>query len=64
VATVAVGYADGWLRTMSNRSVAFVDGVRVPQIGNISMDSITLDVSELPQQRVLPGHLKARASSR
>lgn len=57
VATVAVGYADGWLRTMSNRALALVDGIRVPQIGNISMDSITLDVSALAPARVAPGSL-------
>jgi alanine racemase len=57
VATVALGYADGWLRTMSNCGMAFVDGMPVPQIGNISMDSITLDVSGLPQERVQAGSL-------
>ncbi|MDC8758193.1 alanine racemase [Janthinobacterium fluminis] len=57
VATVAVGYADGWLRSMSNIGVAIVDGVRVPQIGAISMDSITLDVSAIPSERVEAGSL-------
>ncbi|HAT31030.1 MAG TPA: alanine racemase [Janthinobacterium sp.] len=57
VATVSVGYADGWLRSMSNIGVAIVDGVRVPQIGAISMDSITLDVSAIPSARVQPGSL-------
>ncbi len=57
VATVAVGYADGWLRSMSNHGLALVDGVRVPQIGTISMDSITLDVSAVPAERVRPGQL-------
>ncbi|CDG83568.1 alanine racemase [Janthinobacterium agaricidamnosum] len=57
VATVSVGYADGWLRSMSNHGVAIVDGVRVPQIGTISMDTITLDVSAIPRERVLPGSL-------
>ncbi|MET3133072.1 alanine racemase [Oxalobacteraceae bacterium GrIS 1.11] len=57
VATVSVGYADGWLRSMSNIGVAIVDGVRVPQIGAISMDSITLDVSAIASERVAPGCL-------
>lgn len=57
VATVSVGYADGWLRSMSNLGVAIVDGIRVPQIGAISMDTITLDVSALPAERVAPGSL-------
>ena len=57
VATVSVGYADGWLRSMSNQGLAIVDGVKVPQIGAISMDSITLDVSAIAQERVVPGSL-------
>lgn len=57
VATVSVGYADGWLRSMSNNGVAVVDGVRVPQIGAISMDSITLDVSAIARERVAAGSL-------
>lgn len=57
VATVSVGYADGWLRSMSNQGVAVIDGVRVPQVGAISMDSITLDVSNIDAGRVAPGQL-------
>ena len=33
----------------------FIDGVRVPVVGNVSMDSITLDVSAIPDARVAPG---------
>ncbi|WP_317202208.1 alanine racemase [Janthinobacterium sp.] len=57
VATVSVGYADGWLRSMSTLGLAVVDGVRVPQIGAISMDSITLDVSGIAPERLAPGSL-------
>jgi alanine racemase len=57
VATIAVGYADGWLRSMSNRCFALADGVRLPQIGTISMDSITLDASAVPEERLAPGSL-------
>jgi alanine racemase len=57
VATVAVGYADGWLRSSSNRGLAFIDGIRTPQIGTVSMDSITLDVSAVPAERLAPGTL-------
>ncbi|HYD80844.1 MAG TPA: alanine racemase [Paucimonas sp.] len=55
IATVAVGYADGWLRNASNRGVAFIDGIEVPQVGTISMDTITLDVSAIDPARALPG---------
>lgn len=47
IATVAVGYADGWLRSLSNRGVAQIGGVTVPMVGNVSMDTITLDVSQI-----------------
>jgi alanine racemase len=57
VATVALGYADGWLRSMSTRGVALVDGQVLPQIGSISMDTLTLDISALPAGRLTPGSL-------
>jgi len=55
IATIAIGYADGWLRSLSGRGQAFVDGVAVPIAGTVSMDSITLDVSAIPEERVRPG---------
>jgi alanine racemase len=57
VATVSVGYADGWLRSMSNVGIAVVDGIRIPLIGTVSMDSITFDASALPPERLAPGSL-------
>jgi alanine racemase len=51
IATVAVGYADGYLRSLGNRGFAHIDGVRVAVVGRVSMDLITLDVSALtPEQ--------------
>ena len=55
IATIAVGYADGWLRALSGRGCAFVDGVRVPIAGTVSMDSISLDVTGIPDARLQPG---------
>jgi len=57
VGTVAVGYADGWLRSSSNRAIGLIDGLRVPQIGTVSMDSTTFDVSAVPEARLAPGML-------
>ncbi len=46
VATVACGYADGFLRAGGNRSaVSLADGTLLPVIGRVSMDSITLDAT-------------------
>jgi alanine racemase len=55
IATIAIGYADGWLRALSGRGHAHIDGVRVHFAGNVSMDSITLDVTGIPEARVAPG---------
>ncbi len=48
IATVALGYADGIPRAASNRGAAAIGGVRVPYAGRISMDLLTLDVTDLP----------------
>lgn len=55
IATVAVGYADGWLRSLSNRGSAAIAGQQVPVVGRISMDLMTLDVSGLDPQLTRPG---------
>ena len=48
VATVAIGYADGIHRARANRGHALVRGHRAPLIGMVSMDAITLDVTDIP----------------
>ena len=55
LATVAAGYADGYLRAASPRAGALLHGRRVPLIGRVSMDSIVLDVTGLPPGAVRPG---------
>jgi alanine racemase len=57
LAIVGVGYADGYSRALSNRGVAFLAGKKVPVVGRVSMDLITLDVSEIPLDCVKPGKL-------
>ena len=48
VATVAMGYADGYVRALSNVGTALVGGVELPVIGRVSMDLVTLDISNAP----------------
>jgi len=55
IATVSVGYADGYLRTLGNRGSCFVGGRQVPIVGRISMDLITIDVTGIPSQQISPG---------
>jgi alanine racemase len=57
LATVAVGYADGFLRSLSGRGGAWFNGNRLPIIGRVSMDSIILDITALPAGSLLPGAL-------
>jgi alanine racemase len=55
IATVALGYADGYLRSLGNRGIAEVAGQRVPVVGRVSMDLVTLDVSSLDPGSVTRG---------
>jgi alanine racemase len=55
IATVGVGYADGYLRSLSDAGSAYVGEVRAPVVGRVSMDLITLDVSALPPSAAQPG---------
>ncbi|MEA2638818.1 MAG: alanine racemase [Chloroflexota bacterium] len=48
VALVTAGYADGVSRALSNRGSVLVRGVRAPIIGRVSMDQITVDVTDIP----------------
>ena len=47
VATVPIGYADGYNRLLSNKAFAFVKGKRIRQIGRVTMDRILFDVTDL-----------------
>jgi alanine racemase len=55
IATVPVGYADGYLRSASRHATARIAGQEVPLAGRVSMDLISLDVSALPTHEVRPG---------
>jgi len=48
VMTIPVGYGDGYPRILSNRACALVEGMRAPIIGNVCMDMIMLDVTDIP----------------
>jgi alanine racemase len=58
IAVVAAGYADGVLRAaaVTGREV-IVAGKRCPVVGRISMDLLTVDVTDLPDGAVRRGHL-------
>ncbi|MCM3738442.1 alanine racemase [Bacillus cytotoxicus] len=46
IATVPIGYADGYNRQLSNKGYALINGIRVPVLGRICMDQLMLDVTK------------------
>ncbi len=63
IATVATGYADGYLRAAGRfnaqdsrpASQVYIDGTAAPVVGRVSMDLLTIDVSGLAPKAVQPG---------
>ena len=52
VASVPVGYADGYMRSLTNRGEALVRGRRAKVAGTVCMDWIMLDVTDVPEVSV------------
>jgi alanine racemase len=52
VATLPIGYADGYSRSLSNVGEAVVRGFKVPVIGRVCMDQILIDVTDVPSVRL------------
>ncbi len=55
IATIAIGYADGYRRNLGDRDRVLVAGQSVPVIGRVSMDLVTLDVTGLADGALVPG---------
>lgn len=49
IATVAIGYADGLPKALSNKAHFTYDGIQLPIIGQVCMDQVMLDCSAVPQ---------------
>ena len=47
IATVSIGYADGYFRSLSDNAYMSVSGVKVPVVGRICMDQCMIDVSSV-----------------
>ncbi len=52
IATVAIGYADGYRRALGNRAAMLVHGAAAPVIGYVTMDMTMLDVTDVPAAAV------------
>jgi alanine racemase len=53
LATLSLGYADGWHRCAG--AAALHAGERLPFVGRVSMDSLSIDISALPREALAPG---------
>lgn len=52
IATVPVGYADGYRRALSNRAEVLIRGQRAPVVGRICMDHCMIDVTGIPEAKL------------
>jgi len=55
IATVSAGYADGLIRHMSGKAQLYAGATACPLAGRVSMDLLTVDVTDLPE---IPDHLE------
>ncbi len=55
IATIPIGYADGYFRILSNNAFVYIAGIKAPVIGRVSMDLITIDVSNIPEHLLFIG---------
>jgi alanine racemase len=52
IATVPIGYEDGFPRILSNNAKVIINGRYAPVVGRVSMDWIILDVSDIPNVKL------------
>lgn len=48
IATIPVGYADGYPRSLSNKGYVLINGKKAPIIGRVCMDQCMVDVTDIP----------------
>ena len=52
IATITIGYADGYARLLSNQAQVLVNGIRCPIVGRVCMDQTMIDVTDIPDLSV------------
>lgn len=52
IATITIGYADGYARLLSNKGEVLVNGIRCPIVGRICMDQTMIDVTNVPNLNI------------
>jgi alanine racemase len=63
IATLGIGYANGYLRSLSNRGVVAFDAKRANLVGRVSMDLTTVDVTALPEAALAAGYAEMLGST-
>ncbi len=53
IATIPAGYADGYPRSLSNKGYVLIRGKKAPILGRICMDQFMVDVTEIPDVKLL-----------
>lgn len=51
LANIPVGYSDGYRRAFTNKGVVLIDGQRAPVVGKVSMNTLMVDVTDIPAVR-------------
>lgn len=52
IATLAIGYADGYHRSLSSNAVCYFNKFRLPVLGRVTMDFIMVDITDVPEQEL------------
>lgn len=52
IATLPIGYADGYSRKLSNKGWVLIDGQRANIVGTVCMDQIMVDVTHIPRVKI------------
>jgi alanine racemase len=55
IATIASGYADGYLRHLSGKAIGYIGDHKIPLVGRVTMDMLCFDVSNVPESLVHEG---------
>ncbi len=53
VATIPIGYADGYARTLSNKAYVLINGKKAPVLGRICMDQFMVDITEIKDAKFM-----------
>ncbi len=53
IATVPIGYGDGYPRSLSNKGYVLIEGKKAPIVGRVCMDQLMIDVTDIPEKIVI-----------